>query len=82
MPRYATRTCEVCGVQRPQPEMIRVRTRVSVGRSRAGFSPMTLFGCIFGSKTAWRAVGRAVLNTAQRQRTRVVDQWYCEEHQP
>jgi hypothetical protein len=78
MNEYTKRTCNKCGIKRPQPDMHYVVSYVQTGRSKQGVSGATFLGAtLFGSKRSYDTIVRWLFNTNQRnyQRKRMI--WLC-----
>jgi hypothetical protein len=75
---YANRTCNKCGIRKPQPEMYHTETFVDTGRSKQGVSGATFLGAtLFGSKKSYDSLTRWLFNTNQRNYKRKKMIWLC-----
>lgn len=74
---YTVRTCCVCGLRAPQPEMTQRKRSIDVGKSRDSFSTSTVVGSLLGDKASTRKIGRSILNSGQRTYSRKITSWYC-----
>ena len=79
MATYAIKTCNNCGIRKPQPEMERVEKEVVSGSSKTKLTTGNVLGAIARSKTSERAVKRAILGNNKRQYTRKRTVWSCFE---
>ena len=75
---YAIRTCNFCGLRRPQPSMAQVKIYVEIGVTKQSISGATLFGAfIAGDKKAANAVRSSVFETNSRKHFRSKTVWIC-----
>ena len=79
MATYAIKSCNNCGIRKPQPEMERVEKEVVSGSSKTKLTSGNLLGAMAGSKTSERAVKRAILGNNKRQYKRKRTVWSCKE---
>jgi hypothetical protein len=77
MTRYAMKTCNHCGIRKPQPEMYRETIYVESGRSRTGVSTRTGIGFLLGEKKSTSTVTRWLFNSGQRTYQRKKEVWVC-----
>lgn len=77
MAQYTTRTCHVCGIRKPQPEMTQASVKVNVGGSRATASGATVVGAMLGDKKSQKAIGSTVFNSGARTYHRTKKVWVC-----
>ena len=45
--KYANKTCHVCGIILPQPQMIRKEMMIETGKSNSTVTGNTFFWCFF-----------------------------------
>lgn len=77
--QHARRTCHFCGVQAPQPEMIRKTIFVETGQSKASLSGATIIGAAAGSRSAGSSIVRTLFNTGARTYYRQREVWCCDD---
>jgi len=74
---YTNRTCNKCGIRKPQPEMQKVEVYDEVGKSKPGVSGATFLGTALGDKKSADSVNRWIFNTNQRTYKRKRTVWSC-----
>lgn len=79
MEKYASRTCEYCGIRKPQPQMIHKKVYVEVGKSSSDVSLFTWLGLLFGDNKSIHSINRWIFNTNQRKYKRKKQIWFCHE---
>ena len=79
MATYSVKSCNACGIRKPQPEMERVEKEVVSGSSKTKLTSGNVLGALAGSKTSERAVKRAILGNNKRQYKRKRTVWSCKE---
>jgi hypothetical protein len=79
MARYALRTCERCGIRKPQPEMLRKEIYSETGKSLPGVSGFTWFGLLLGDRKSVHSINRWIFNTSQRNYKRKKQVWICDD---
>ena len=79
MATYSVKSCNACGIRKPQPEMERVEKEVVSGSSKTKLTTGNVLGAMAGSKTSERAVKRAILGNNKRQYKRKRTVWSCKE---
>jgi hypothetical protein len=77
MATYATKTCNQCGVRKPQPEMKQTEMYVETGKSKTGISAATIVGIIFRNKKSGKSFLSWLFNSGQRSYTRKKTVWLC-----
>lgn len=74
---YAVRTCNKCGIRKPQPEMVQKELYVEVAKSQPGISLSTIIGREFNDKKSTKAYDKWFHNTSQRTYKRKKKVWLC-----
>jgi hypothetical protein len=77
MATYATRSCNQCGVRKPQPEMKQTEMYVKTGKSKTGISAATVVGIFAGNKKSGNSFRSWLFNSGQRSYTRKKTVWLC-----
>lgn len=77
MARYATKTCNICGLQLPQPQMVRSKKKVQTGSSNTGITKRALFGAAMGEKKSVNQVNKFLWSPNKRTYTRTREVWMC-----
>jgi len=79
MASYARRTCSVCGIILPQPQMRRKKVRRRVGEGNTGLSFRNIIGWVLGHSGADRRITNYLINPNKRVYTRNKQVWVCPE---
>lgn len=74
---YAVRTCNICGIRKPQPEMVRAKKRVEVAQSKRALSGREVAGFVLGSKKSTKSVHNWMLAPNKRSYTSTREVWMC-----
>jgi hypothetical protein len=78
MATYTNRTCNTCGIRKPQPEMYHVETYSEVAKSVQGVSAATFIGSIlFNNGSSDRTIANWLFNNNQRTYKRKKKVWLC-----
>lgn len=77
MADYAKKTCNCCGIRKPQYEMYRVNKEVNSGSSNTGLTKRSIFGSLIGNKKSQRQVGKFFLSPNKRNYKRKREVWMC-----
>ena len=75
--KYANKTCNNCGLQKPANMMFRTIKTVRSGKSNTGLTYRTLFGAMAGNKGSGRQFARWALFPNKRVYTRNTHVWVC-----
>jgi hypothetical protein len=78
MTSYVNRTCHICGIRKPQPEMHQEEVYVETGKSKAGVSGATWTGALLGNQKSVNSINRWLFNTNQRTYMRKKIVWMCD----
>ena len=79
MATYAIKSCNNCGIRKPQPEMERVEKSVVSGSSKSKITSGNVLGALAGSKLSQNKIKRNVFANNKRQYTRKRTVWNCFE---
>ena len=79
MATYAIKSCNNCGIRKPQPEMERVEKSVVSGSSKSRITSGNVLGALAGSKLSQNKIKRNVFANNKRQYTRKRTVWNCFE---
>jgi hypothetical protein len=79
MTRYAIRTCQSCGVRKPQPEMIQKAIYEETGKSQSTVSKETFVGALLNDTRSKAALNRWAMNTSQRTYMKKKKIWMCSD---
>lgn len=79
---YTKRTCNNCGIRKPQPQMYQREVTVKTGKSRQGLSKRTLMGALLGDNKSNNSLHSWVFNTNQRTYSRNKKVWLCDHCVP
>ena len=74
---YAKRTCNICGIRRPQPEMHRVEKTVHTGNSKRSLSAREVVGASIGQKRSQKSLLNWLFSPNSRKYTRKREVWMC-----
>lgn len=77
MATYANRTCNKCGIRKPQPQMYQREVYVETGKSKTGVSGATWIGVLSGDKKSGSQVRNWMFNNGQRTYKRKKQVWMC-----
>ena len=75
--KYANKTCNNCGLQKPANMMFRTIKTVKSGKSNTGLTYRTLFGALIGNKSSGRQFAKWALFPNKRVYTRNRHVWVC-----
>ena len=79
MATYAIKSCNNCGIRKPQPEMERVEKMTKTGSSKSKITSGNVLGALAGSKLSQNKIKRNVFANNKRQYTRKRTVWNCFE---
>lgn len=76
---YAKKTCNICGIRKEQPDMVRSSKQVKSGSSNTGLTKRSIIGATFGNKKSQSAVGKWMLSPNKRNYTKTREVWMCHD---
>jgi hypothetical protein len=79
MNAYANKTCNQCGVIKPQPEMHQRKIAVKTGKSTSGFTWSNYLGVVIGDQPAKRKFRQSLWSNNKRNYTRYKQVWLCDK---
>ena len=79
MATYAIKSCNLCGIRKPQPEMERVEKEVVTGSSKSKITTGNVLGYAMGNKMSQNKVHRNIFANNKRQYKRKRTVWSCFE---
>lgn len=77
MANYTNRTCHVCGIRKPQPQMFNKEIYTEVAKSKTGVSGATFVGSMLGDKKSSKSINSWLFNSGQRTYKRKKKVWLC-----
>jgi hypothetical protein len=76
---YAVRTCHVCGIKKPQPQMVRKEMSVEKGNSKKTMDSGTVVGLLLGEKKSQRTYQNLLFSNPKRTYTSKRTYWFCDD---